>query len=362
MNPNLLAAFAKMAVPGRGAAPMLGQPPASASMPQGMPPQGMPQRPPPQVAPRGMPPIDPSRVIRPLGNRPIQAAAAAGRGGDKIMAHMTPGEIAVPPEVQTPEVVAVLDRAFAQMGVNPRGFQAGNPDQKINPETGAPEFGFFDLDNLLPIALAIGGSMLLGPEVAPFLMEAGLGAEAAGIAGGAIGSGLGTTAGSLIGGKDIGESLGRGAIGAVGSGIGGAIGNAFGSGASAAEPMRTLASDAIRNPAGMADLPGGGLSPTGWPLSSDAGIADAAAAAKPSIFSNLISKQGIGSGLGGAIGGAVADDLFAKRPVKIGNGPSLLAAKPLSTYVGSGYGTPVFPDDDYLKGYGRRKEWNYYPT
>jgi hypothetical protein len=368
MNPNLVT-FARGARPGIGPAPMLGRP----AMPPGAGMQPtMPQRMPPPVTPRGMPPFDPSRVIRPVDNQSIQQAAAAGRGGDSMMAHMTPGEIAVPPQVQTPEVLAALDRAFVAKGANPTSYQAGNPDQRINPDTGAPEFGFFSLDSLLPIALAIGASAFLGPEVlAPFLAEggaSGLGLDlaTAGIAGGAIGGGLGTTAGNLIGGKDIGESLGRGAIGAVGSGVGGAIGNAFGTGP---VPMPTdgAVPTTMAPAAGFDSIYGATNGAQGATLGQQGGALDvttpvAAAAPKSSIFASLISKQGIGSGLGGALGGAVADDLYAKPAKKLDNGPPLLPAKPLSNYIGSGYGTPVFPDEGYLKNYGQRKEWNYYPN
>ena len=59
--------------------------------------------------------------------------ASQSRGGDSLMAHMTPGEIAALPHIQTPEVLAALNRAFAQMGANPTSFQGGNPEQKINP-------------------------------------------------------------------------------------------------------------------------------------------------------------------------------------------------------------------------------------
>jgi hypothetical protein len=377
MNPYL-ANFANMARPGRGPAPMLGRaaPPPGAGMAPTVP-QGMPQQPPRPVAPR----IDPSRVVRPMSNLPINQAAAAGRGGDSMMAHMTPGEIAVPPEVQTPEVLAALNRAFAERGTSPNSYQAGNSEQKINPETGAPEFGFFDLNSLLPLALSIGGSALLGPEFGAAIEGLGVGADTAGIVGGALGSGLGSTAGNLIGGKDFGEALGTGALSGLGSGIGGYIGNAFGTGATPMDTTGPIGSDGIRNIVGMADLPGGGLSSTGMPLTLDTGTvaadtsaypnlisgggltaADSAAAAKPesSIFGKLISKQGIGSGIGGALGGAVAEDLY-RKPVKTSVYDPKIPTKPLSAYVGSGYGTPVFPTRDDLLNNGGR-EWNYYPN
>src|SRR5262249_5891498 len=144
INPNL-ALFASMAAPsGRAAMPML---PSVTGMPPtvtGLPLSGMPMG-----APRGVPASMSDRVIRPTAG-PL---AAKGRGGESMMAHMTPGEIAVPPQAQTPEVLASLNRAFAGAGANPTSFQAGNPDQKINPETGLPEFGLFD--SILPMGLGL---------------------------------------------------------------------------------------------------------------------------------------------------------------------------------------------------------------
>src|SRR5882672_1485594 len=160
MNPNLVL-LASMARPSARPPSML---PPGMSMPPGMPPgmMGGPMPPPSAAlggagAPSGMsmPPMGgmptrPQNVIRRSpGSTP--SAAARGRGGDAMVAHMTPGEIAVPPQVQTPDVLATLNRAFSQAGANPTSFQAGNPDEKINPDTGLPEFNFMDI--LLPAAL-----------------------------------------------------------------------------------------------------------------------------------------------------------------------------------------------------------------
>jgi hypothetical protein len=35
-----------------------------------------------------------------------------------MMAHMTPGEIAVPPQVQTPDVLTTLNKAFTEAGTH----------------------------------------------------------------------------------------------------------------------------------------------------------------------------------------------------------------------------------------------------
>jgi hypothetical protein len=398
MDPNLLQ-FAAMARPGMGApgAPMPSsamQPPAApyaSPMPSGAPmgaQQPAPQQQPP-MAPQ-MPPINPADVIRPVsGGMPGRApqamatAAQAGRGGDRLVAHMTPGEIAVPPQVQTPEVLAALNKAFAQAGANPTSYQAGSPDQKINPTTGMPEFGFFDI--LLPASLGILGSMFLGPEMlAPALESAGLGAGAAGVAGGAAGSFLGSTAGNMLTGKPLGEAAAMGAGSAIGSGIGNALtsgastlgGLANGMGGSAIPDANVV--DGIRNPLGdtMANLPGGGLSPSGLPLSTEEGMADLADHSGISGFMSRLGgtnlKNLAGSGLGGAIGSTVADSFFPPKSPVVNLGPHLPPPGPVSQYIGGGSptlnagvlkaGAPQFPTQQQLLTYGQSPQYNFFPT
>lgn len=215
--------------PPQGAPPggMPGQPP------QGMPPQGMPQGgppgmppgappqmqppggspPPPQMPPPGMQPPQgappPGQQI--AGPHPMtpQQMAQSGRLGDNTIAHMTKGEIGVPPQVQTPKVLAVLKEAFRQKHANPAAFVAGSPQQRTNPATGAPEMSFWS--SFLPIALGIGGS-LAAPGIGTALGSS-LGGAALGGIGGAAGTGLGDIA--------TGHSLMQTALGAGGAGIGG---------------------------------------------------------------------------------------------------------------------------------------------
>lgn len=388
MTPNL-AMFARMAapmpppgmpmtaMPGRAQAPMPQMPAAVPPLPQ-------------NTASAGAPPVLPIKagnVIRPVGGG--KQAAAAGRGGDTMVAHMTPGEIAVPPQVQTPEVLATLNKAFAGAGANPTSFQAGNPDQKVNPQTGMPEFGFFD--TLLPIGLGIAGSTLLGPEV----LAPALGLEgASGFAGaipGILGGAIGTTAGNLITGKPLGQSLAGGALGAIGGALGGAaLGGGFGptpmtdvvTGAAIPEtgaPGAGLASDFIRNPGGMASLPGGGLSPLGYPLTTAAGAADTSAVTGTSFLDKAINALNlnnpgklIGSTLGGMLGSNLGESLFpqgnSSPPVNLG--PHLPPPGPVTDIVGGGNpalsgtvnaGAPTFPGSDYLRRYGQRPMFNYFP-
>lgn len=401
MNPALLAMFARQAAPGQ---PMPSMTPPGMSA--GMPPQGgpgmmAPGMPPTSIQPSpaggggemipaqaGMPPasmprptappprppqIDPSRVIRQVGNpqgnpaaaRPMmQRGAAEGRGGDSMMAHMTPGEIVVPPEVQTPEVLAALNRAFAQMGANPTSYQAGHPDQKINPETGMPEFGFFDI--LLPLGLGLLGSAVGGPFIGSGLAGLGVGPTTAGILGGALGGAAGTTAGNLITGKPFGESLTRGLIGGAGSAIGGSIGSAFGGGPTAAAAVGPSAyGDVI----GDVAVPAGGYGLGQTASAAAAPVAGASEFAK--ALERLVSPKSIGAGIGGLLGGSLADSLYQPgmpapaldTPIPPpGSGWPLVGGGASRLTGAVNAGEPRFPGEEYLRKYGRRPQFNFFPT
>lgn len=217
-----------------------GQPPQGAP-PQGIPPGGMQgqqaQMPQPQMQPQGNPMAQqgpapqqqiPPQILQMLQQRmqqqggqggqppqqgqPVQnpgmqrhtpqELAALGRLGDNTVAHLTKGEIAVPPQVQTPKVLATLKHAFEKKGAPPQNFVAGSPTSSTNPATGMPEYNFWS--SVLPIALSVGGGILGGP----------LGAAAGGFAG------------SMIGGKDVGDSLLSGALSGVGDyGVGSILGD-----------------------------------------------------------------------------------------------------------------------------------------
>ncbi|MBX7199222.1 MAG: hypothetical protein K1X51_07570 [Rhodospirillaceae bacterium] len=70
--------------------------------------------------------------------------ALQGRGSDTEVAHVARGEMVVPQALQNPEVVAALRRAAAAYGVPVEMLLVGNVRNRINPETGAPEFGIMD--------------------------------------------------------------------------------------------------------------------------------------------------------------------------------------------------------------------------
>ncbi|MEQ8510753.1 MAG: hypothetical protein RIB43_17255 [Rhodospirillaceae bacterium] len=72
--------------------------------------------------------------------------ALQGRGGDTELAHLTPGEMIVPPQLQTPEVVRALQQAAHNAGIDMRRYTAGSPASSVNPETGLEEYSLYDLE------------------------------------------------------------------------------------------------------------------------------------------------------------------------------------------------------------------------
>jgi hypothetical protein len=138
-----------------------------------------------------------------------QQLGAQGRMGDTTMAHLTPGEMTVPPQVQTPKVMHTLQQAFKKDGLSPAQFTVGSPAASTNPATGAQEFNIFS--SLLPILGSIGG----------------------GIVGGPLGAAAGSTVGGLASGQQMGQALMGGALAGVGNVAGGAAANAFSPGTAA---------------------------------------------------------------------------------------------------------------------------------
>lgn len=148
----------------------------------------------------------------------LQQAADSGRATDTTLAHLTLGEVVIPREiVEDPEVMAALQQIFQAYGADMAEFTVGDPANKINPETGYPEFFFKALKKIFkkiaPIALPILGSLI--PGVGPVV-----GAALGGAAGGAVsGGGLkGILSGAALG----------GAGGYLSGGAGGLLGKAAG--------------------------------------------------------------------------------------------------------------------------------------
>jgi len=74
--------------------------------------------------------------------RQARELAAAGRGEDTEIAHVALGEFVVPEALQTPEVLDVLRRAAASQNIPFNRLRVGSRANSINPNTGAPEFGY----------------------------------------------------------------------------------------------------------------------------------------------------------------------------------------------------------------------------
>ena len=64
---------------------------------------------------------------------------------ENLQAHLTTGELVVPPGVlqRAPGLFEALEELFTELGINFNEFVVGHPDNKINPETGLPEFWGF---------------------------------------------------------------------------------------------------------------------------------------------------------------------------------------------------------------------------
>jgi len=137
----------------------------------------------------------------------IQDLAQYGRGNDSMMAHVTPGEMMVPPEMMArhPDLQKKLYQAYIEEGFDPRQFKVGSGITSLNPVTGKPEYGFFK--KLFKLAAPVIGYALGGP------MGAAIGGGLSGAAGGGgikgalKGAALGYVGGSLAAGGAFGETV-----------------------------------------------------------------------------------------------------------------------------------------------------------
>jgi len=158
----------------------------------------------------------------PAGQNMQQFAEATGRGGDKILGHLTPGEIVIPMDAQTEEVIVAVRDAFEKAGMNPREYVVGDAENRINPQTGNPEYFSFSSLNpfkrikklgkkikkskFLRTAIPLVASMFL-PMLAPALMANPL-----------MAAGINYTTNRLVG-NDHKSSLMGAAMAGVGTGV-----------------------------------------------------------------------------------------------------------------------------------------------
>lgn len=190
---------------------------------------------------------------------PQENMADAGRGTDTQLAHVTLGEIVLPlPVVANEELRPLLEKVFADAGIDINQYTVGHESNSINPETGYPEFGFFKkFKRFASMALPIAASFIpgIGPVAAAALGAGGgllgggglRGALLGGLTSG-IGAGLAGGASSSLAGTALGrlESSISGALSPIGSAIKGGL-SSLGSGVSGAL-------DGIGNATGLSDI------------------------------------------------------------------------------------------------------------
>ena len=136
----------------------------------------------------------------------MQDMAMYGRGGDTMMAHVTPGEMVVPQEVlrNSPQVARGLGTAFRDVGADPRRYVVGSGQNSINPVTGKREFF---LDKIVGALFGAGGGSffsnpLVQGAIGNIALKAIQGKKPSlrdALIGGAIGGGLGAISGTGTG-------------------------------------------------------------------------------------------------------------------------------------------------------------------
>jgi hypothetical protein len=174
-----------------------------------------------------------------------QAPEEAGRGTDTVMGHLSLGEVVIPRAMlDSPEFMQLLQQAFDQMGVDMAEFTVGDPANKINPETGYPEFFGKFLKKAFKFAAPIAAAYFapgIGAALGSTLSAPTLGAIGGGLGGLATGGGVKGAALGALGGYGLqggfsdvlgslgGAPLANGAQGATAqTGILGSIGKATG--------------------------------------------------------------------------------------------------------------------------------------
>lgn len=344
-------------------APRPGMPPG---MPAGGPPQG-PQGAAPPVGPPGpMSQIPPMQMPQgPQGAAPNQGAPAAnpnlaafarmaqgalggqqprltpaemahlGRYGDQVIAHLTPGEMTVPPEIQTPKIMKDLQQAYQHVGVSPAQFTAGSPASSVNPNTGAPEYSLWSA--ILPVLGGVAGAALApytGGMSVPAMMA--VGGALGGAAGGLADHGTAAQIALQAAGGGAGGYLG-GAMGGAASGAAGAAGAAGTEAASMTAPQVASAATNFTDPAFAGATSGVGS--VGNAANSVSMAAPSATGGATSLASPAASNL--------STFGSMVKNLPWKGGMAAGTGASLgamLAPQPQqSSQMPAGFNTPMSP-------------------
>lgn len=241
----------------------------------------------------------PPPIPQPGQGGQAQQLAQQGRFGDSIVAHITPGEISVPPQIQTPQLIEALRQAFAHAGVSLQQFTAGSPQASRNPATGAPELSLWSA--LLPILGGVVGSVIPG-------LGTGVGAALGGAAGGAAGGlvdhqtplGVGLSALGGAAGGYLGAPAGEAAIDTSTVAGANAAGTAVGATAGAPGSMGIEALPSTSNPFSGSDV---GSTVKGFMPNLKAGLAAGtgaglAGALAPGAQTNPLALAGFNKQLG----------------------------------------------------------------
>lgn len=130
------------------------------------------------------------------GGRTARGMSKYGRYGDTMMAHVTPGEIVVPKNVQTPRVVNAIGQEMTSRGINPSRYVVGSGQNSINPTTSGEEH--FSLGKALGKVAGIAGKVASVATGNPLFALGGdlLG----GVAGGGAAGGAPSAGGGAAGG------------------------------------------------------------------------------------------------------------------------------------------------------------------
>jgi type II secretory pathway pseudopilin PulG len=122
----------------------------------------------------------------PSQNPEVNAMASVGRGGDTMIAHVTPGDYVIPKDilVQHPDFLVKLKKVMSDENQDYRTHMVGSGFENINPETGSPEFFFGKIKKKLG-----GFAGGIGQAVGNLTGSNALGRAASIATGGALGGG-----------------------------------------------------------------------------------------------------------------------------------------------------------------------------
>jgi hypothetical protein len=278
----------------------------------------------------------------------MQEQAEMGRSTDTVLAHLSLGEVVIPRAfLDDPEVMQVLQMMFEAAGANMAEFTVGDPANKINPETGHPEFFFKKLKRIFkavaPIALSYFGTPALGTALGGGL-------------GGSIGAGalLGGAGSALTGGNVLqGAALG-GAGGALNSAVSGGLqGTAVGR---AVDSIGTGIGDAIRG-VGLGDILGSSADSVTLPgigsvgMNNGTGIKGFIGSALPGSSPTQGAVQGAGVGAapsayGGSLGGQIIGGI-AQAGAQDKASKQLLEQQRAAMAMFQPYANPQFTEQDF---------------